>query len=90
MILENEHGDLDPRNILAQNGKIAGIADWENTGWFSGHWGYTGAHYAVRGVVRWPAGVVGQAFEGYREELYVENYAFRSDGHFLRSIILGS
>lgn len=67
------HGDLNPRNILAENGKITGIVDWENAGWFPEYWEYTKAHYTVRSVIRWLADVVDVVFEGYREELYVEN-----------------
>lgn len=28
------HGDLTPRNILIQDGKITGIVDWEESGWY--------------------------------------------------------
>ncbi|KAE8309635.1 kinase-like domain-containing protein [Aspergillus transmontanensis] len=57
------HGDLNPRNILAENGKITGIVDWENAGWFPEYWEYTKAH----------SNVVDRVFEGYRDELVVEN-----------------
>jgi aminoglycoside phosphotransferase (APT) family kinase protein len=67
------HGDLNPRNILAENGKITGIVDWENAGWFPEYWEYTKAHYSVRSVIRWLADVVDRVFEGYRNELVVEN-----------------
>ncbi|KAL3468864.1 kinase-like protein [Aspergillus californicus] len=67
------HGDLNPRNILAENGKITGIVDWENAGWFPEYWEYTKAHYSVRSLMRWLANVIDQAFEGYRDELVVEN-----------------
>lgn len=67
------HGDLYPRNILAENGKITGIVDWENAGFFLGYWEYTKMHYTVRHVIRWLADVVDQVFEGYRNELRVEN-----------------
>jgi aminoglycoside phosphotransferase len=67
------HGDLNPRNILAENGKITGIVDWENAGWFPEYWEYTKAHYSVRSLIRWLADVVDQVFEGYRDELVVEN-----------------
>lgn len=67
------HGDLNPRNILAENGRITGIVDWENAGWFPEYWEYTKAHYSVRSLMRWLADVVDQIFEGYREELVVEN-----------------
>ncbi|PYH95642.1 kinase-like protein [Aspergillus ellipticus CBS 707.79] len=67
------HGDLNPRNILAENGRITGIVDWENAGWFPEYWEYTKAHYTVRSLKRWLADVVDVVFEGYREELWVEN-----------------
>ncbi|KNG91455.1 hypothetical protein ANOM_000047 [Aspergillus nomiae NRRL 13137] len=67
------HGDLNPRNILAENGKITGIVDWENAGWFPEYWEYTKAHYTVRSVIRWLADVVDEVFEGYRDEFLVEN-----------------
>ena len=67
------HGDLNMRNILAVNGKITGIVDWENAGWFPEYWEYTKAHYTVRNVIRWLADVIDIVFEGYREELFVEN-----------------
>lgn len=67
------HGDLNPRNILAENGKITGIVDWENAGWFPEYWEYTKMHYTVRSLKRWLADVVDRVFEGYRDELEVEN-----------------
>ncbi|PYH58944.1 uncharacterized protein BO96DRAFT_432040 [Aspergillus niger CBS 101883] len=47
------HGDLIPRNTSVENGRISGIADWENAGWFPECWEYTKAHYSVRYVMRW-------------------------------------
>ncbi|KAE8352475.1 kinase-like protein [Aspergillus coremiiformis] len=67
------HGDLNPRNILAENGRISGIVDWENAGWFPEYWEYTKAHYSVRSLRRWLADFIDEVFEGYREELLVEN-----------------
>lgn len=67
------HGNLNPRNILAENGRIRGIVDWENAGWFPEYWGYANMHYTVRSLIRWLADVVGQVFEGYRDGLFVEN-----------------
>ncbi|KAJ5951934.1 uncharacterized protein N7479_010347 [Penicillium vulpinum] len=67
------HSDLNPRNILAENGRITGIVDWENAGFFPEYWEYTKTHYTVRHVIRWLADVVDQTFEGYRDELYVDN-----------------
>lgn len=67
------HGDLNPRNILGENGKVTGIVDWENAGFFPEYWEYTKMHFTVRSVIRWLADVVDQVFEGYRDELLVEN-----------------
>ncbi|KAM5429544.1 hypothetical protein McanMca71_006831 [Microsporum canis] len=67
------HGDLNPRNILAENGRITGIVDWENAGWFPEYWEYTKMHYTVRSLQRWLVDIVDGVFSGYREELWVEN-----------------
>lgn len=32
------HGDLTPRNIVMQDGKISGIIDWEESGWYPEYW----------------------------------------------------
>ena len=32
------HGDLAPRNILVQGGKVVAIVDWEESGWYPEHW----------------------------------------------------
>jgi Phosphotransferase enzyme family len=34
------HGDLDPRNILVENGRVCGIVDWEQAGWYPEYWEY--------------------------------------------------
>lgn len=34
------HCDLTPRNILVQDGKIQGLVDWEDSGWFPEYWEY--------------------------------------------------
>lgn len=34
------HCDLAPRNILVQDGKIQGLVDWEDSGWFPEYWEY--------------------------------------------------
>ncbi|KAJ5049224.1 hypothetical protein NUH16_007741 [Penicillium rubens] len=76
------HGDLNPRNILAENGKITGIVDWENAGFFPEYWEYTKMHYTVRYLIRWLADVVDQVFEGYRDELHVDNMLSDLTGPF--------
>ena len=37
------HADLNMRNILVKDGRISGIVDWENAGWFPEYWEYTTA-----------------------------------------------
>ncbi|KAL2757432.1 hypothetical protein ACRALDRAFT_2100321 [Sodiomyces alcalophilus JCM 7366] len=35
------HGDLTPRNIIVDSaGRITGIVDWENAGWYPDYWEY--------------------------------------------------
>ncbi|CCF38682.1 phosphotransferase [Colletotrichum higginsianum] len=34
------HCDLAPRNILVQEGKIKGLVDWEDSGWYPEYWEY--------------------------------------------------
>lgn len=34
------HCDLTPRNILVQDGKIKGLVDWEDSGWYPEYWEY--------------------------------------------------
>lgn len=67
------HGDLNMRNILAENGRITGIVDWENAGWLPEYWEYSKMHFGARADIRWLADVVDRVFEGYRQELWVEN-----------------
>lgn len=32
------HGDLAMQNVLVHNGRVSGIIDWEDSGWFPRHW----------------------------------------------------
>ncbi|KAF7555699.1 hypothetical protein G7Z17_g1995 [Cylindrodendrum hubeiense] len=34
------HCDLAPRNILVKDGKIQGLVDWEDSGWYPEYWEY--------------------------------------------------
>lgn len=47
------HSDLNMRNILVKNGRITGIVDWENAGWFPEYWEYTKCHFGVTLKTRW-------------------------------------
>lgn len=34
------HCDLCPRNIIVQDGRITGLIDWEDSGWYPEYWEY--------------------------------------------------
>ncbi|KAF4504035.1 hypothetical protein G6O67_008655 [Ophiocordyceps sinensis] len=34
------HCDLTPRNILVKDGRVMGIVDWEDSGWYPEYWEY--------------------------------------------------
>lgn len=35
------HGDITPRNIRVQHGRITGLVGWEFAGWYPEYWEYT-------------------------------------------------
>ncbi|CRG91092.1 hypothetical protein PISL3812_08140 [Talaromyces islandicus] len=39
------HGDLNPFNIIVCEGNVAGIIDWEFSGWYPHYWEYTSAWF---------------------------------------------
>ncbi|OSX62463.1 hypothetical protein POSPLADRAFT_1040047 [Postia placenta MAD-698-R-SB12] len=39
------HADLAPRNILVHGGTIAGVIDWEESGWYPEHWEFVRSMY---------------------------------------------
>jgi hypothetical protein len=47
------HGDINMRNVMVHNGRISGIIDWENAGWFPDYWEYTKIHYVTKLHKRW-------------------------------------
>ncbi|KAI5464237.1 kinase-like domain-containing protein [Mariannaea sp. PMI_226] len=47
------HADLNMRNVLIHNGRLSGIVDWENSGWFPEYWDYTKAYYITKLQKRW-------------------------------------
>lgn len=62
------------RNILVRDGKLSGIVDWENSGWYPEYWEYTKARYVTKLDRRWLA-AVDRMFEDYgdfTEELDIE------------------
>lgn len=42
------HSDLNMRNILVYNGRLSGIVDWENSGWYPDYWEYTKARFITK------------------------------------------
>jgi aminoglycoside phosphotransferase len=66
------HADLNMRNILVKDGRISGIVDWENAGWFPEYWEYTKCHFGVRHSQRWLK-MIETVFENkYEAELGIE------------------
>ena len=66
------HADLHMRNILAKDGVLTGIVDWENAGWYPDYWEYTKCHFSVRHAKKWMK-VIDTAFDHkYQEELEIE------------------
>ncbi|RMD44949.1 hypothetical protein DV735_g143, partial [Chaetothyriales sp. CBS 134920] len=48
------HSDLCPKNILvAPDGHITGIIDWEYAGWYPDYWEYTKMHYIQNAAPQW-------------------------------------
>ena len=71
------HGDLNMRNILMERGRISGIVDWENAGWFPEYWEYTKVHYTISRSTRYLEDIVEKALGSYKKELEVEKMLFR-------------
>lgn len=66
------HADLNLRNIMVKDGRISGIVDWENAGWYPEYWEYTKCYFGVRLTQRWLR-MVDAVFENkYGEELEIE------------------
>ncbi|OIW24544.1 kinase-like protein [Coniochaeta ligniaria NRRL 30616] len=68
------HGDLNMRNIIMNNGRLSGIVDWENSGWYPEYWDYTKARYITKRNRRWLDVVdcVFAAFGDYKAEYETE------------------
>ncbi|KAI4128013.1 MAG: hypothetical protein LQ347_004359 [Umbilicaria vellea] len=62
------HGDLNARNILIDRGRLSGIVDWENAGWFPEYWEYTKIHYINRWTNRYLHDVVERLFPDHTKE----------------------
>ncbi|KAI6137642.1 kinase-like domain-containing protein [Pisolithus tinctorius] len=67
------HSDICPRNILARNGNVVAIVDWECAGWYPEYWEYT--RWAVsnyRSPQTW-LDARDNIMDVYSEELQVED-----------------
>ncbi|OQE04996.1 hypothetical protein PENVUL_c028G09427 [Penicillium vulpinum] len=72
------HADLQPRNIIIDEGRLSGIVDWECTGFYPEYWDFTKFFYTVRAT--WEIQfVIFEAFAGeeYEEELGAERLLWR-------------
>jgi aminoglycoside phosphotransferase len=68
------HSDIAPRNILVNNGKIAGIIDWEMAGWYPEYWEYTRwAASNYRSLQRWLE-LREEVLDCYLDESWVDDY----------------
>ncbi|EKJ72989.1 hypothetical protein FPSE_06777 [Fusarium pseudograminearum CS3096] len=68
------HADINMRNILYHNGRISGIIDKENAGWFPDYWEYTKALYVTKVNRRWLSMMdrVFATFGDFREDYVTE------------------
>lgn len=65
------HADLNPYNIFARDGRVAGITDWEFAGWYPSYWEHTSAWYGNKVFGAWEA-VPDRFLDPYPEELQME------------------
>ncbi|KAF4201755.1 hypothetical protein CNMCM8927_001084 [Aspergillus lentulus] len=48
------HGDLAPRDILVDEGRVTALLDWEYAGWYPEYWEYVQALRQLRPMKNWP------------------------------------
>ena len=65
------HGDIHLHNVLAEDGKLTGLIDWECAGWWPEYWDYTIAMYFHRASKPWAASF-NNIFPQYADELAAE------------------
>jgi Ser/Thr protein kinase RdoA (MazF antagonist) len=58
------HRDLTPRNILVHEGKISGLVDWEDSGWYPEYWEY----------VKFFQRPADKGWKDYAEDIFPEYY----------------
>lgn len=70
------HADLNPFNILVEDGKVVGIIDWESSGWYPAYWEYTSAWHGNMTRTGWQD-VLDEFVESYPAELVMEQIRHR-------------
>ncbi|KAF5879683.1 uncharacterized protein Bfra_006890 [Botrytis fragariae] len=66
------HADLNMKHILVKDGKISGIVDWENSGWYPEYWEYIKCRFSVKIHKQWVK-MIDETFEDkYEEELAID------------------
>ncbi|GLB02315.1 hypothetical protein AtubIFM57258_003660 [Aspergillus tubingensis] len=86
------HADIAKRNIIVRDGKVAGIVDWQFSGWFPEYWEYTKAFYTLYDVPDWYGGLK-KVMRRYDDELEAERVLwerFDQPGDLLRTRYYGS
>ncbi|KAM5469949.1 hypothetical protein MferCBS49748_002711 [Microsporum ferrugineum] len=66
------HADLCPNNVLAKDGKIVAIIDWEFAGWYPEYWEYTKIQFGWRPFRKEFYDAIEQTLTKYPEELMAE------------------
>lgn len=68
------HSDIAPRNVLARDGEILAIVDWEGAGWYPEYWEYT--RWAVSNYLSSQMWLKArdEIMDIYPDELEIENY----------------
>ncbi|KAF2755432.1 phosphotransferase enzyme family protein [Pseudovirgaria hyperparasitica] len=63
------HGDLRPDNIIAKNGRVAAIIDWQMSGWYPDYWEFAKAFYIEHFTNDWASYLLGVLTPYYGEQL---------------------
>lgn len=61
------HADLAPRNIIVRDGKIVGLVDWEDAGWYPEYWEYVKFFHRVGSGGLWD-------WLQYADDIFSETY----------------
>ncbi|KAL4881281.1 kinase-like domain-containing protein [Aspergillus karnatakaensis] len=75
------HGDLNPSNIFVHGDRVAGIIDWEFSGWYPHYWEYTSAWLGNQTTTEWQEDLC-KFLDQYPAELEMEKIRYRWWGGF--------